>query len=119
MTRTALIVLLLLTAGCARAGLSTYTCRRTVDQIVIDGELTEQSWLKAESTGNFPLYDGKRSSPVRTTAKMVWDDRSLYIAIECEDPDIYATYRNRDDPLWVQDVVEVYVMEQSQGQQQC
>jgi len=114
--RAALTLMLLVSVGCAQARLPTYVCRRAVDRIVIDGRLVEQSWLKAESTGNFWLCEGERPSLVHTAARMVWDEAALYIAFECADPDIYATYGNKDDPLWVQDVVEVYIEEQSQGQ---
>ncbi|NQT20086.1 MAG: carbohydrate-binding family 9-like protein [Planctomycetes bacterium] len=89
-----------------------YTCYRAVDNIVLDGKLREKSWKKAPGTGNFMMYDGKQQSPLSTTAKLVWDDQALYIAFECDDPDIYATHEKRDEALYSQDVVEVFIMRQ-------
>jgi hypothetical protein len=82
----------------------------------IDGELDEDSWESAISTGNFPLYDGKQQNLAHTSAMMLWDDEYLYIAFVCEDTDLYSTMKGRDDDLWRQDVVEVFIMEQSVGQ---
>ncbi len=90
-----------------------YTCYRAVDKIVLDGKLREKSWKKAPGTGNFMMYDGKQQSPLSTTAKLVWDDQALYVAFECEDPDIYATFEQRDEALYNQDVVEVFIMRQN------
>ena len=90
-----------------------YTCYRAVDTIELDGKLREESWKKAPGTGNFMMYDGKQQSPLSTTAKLVWDDQALYVAFECDDPDIYATYEQRDEALYNQDVVEVFIMRQN------
>jgi len=117
MTRVVLATVLLLCVGCAGAHrLPTYDCHRSLGDIVIDGQLNEESWLKAQSTDDFRHYTGRPVSGLRTSAKMLWDDRFLYIGFQCEDNDIYATFEDRDDPLWCQDVVEVFIMEQSVGQ---
>jgi len=115
MKRLVLIAMLATLAGCARVPLATYTCYKTVDKIAIDGVLNEESWQKAASTGDFSIWDGKTKSPLATSAKMVWDSENLYIAFECEDPDLYSTLKNKDEALYTQDVVEVFVMEQSLG----
>ena len=92
---------------------ATYTCYRTADDIVIDGRLTEESWKMAPSTGRFRDVRGDVPGPLPTRAKMLWDDKMLYVAFECLDRDIYSTVRRRDDPLYTQDVVEVFISEQS------
>ena len=98
--------------------LGKYTCYRAVDTIVLDGKLREKSWKKAPGTGNFTMFDGKQT-PLSTTAKLVWDDQALYIAFECDDPDIYATYEKRDEALYGQDVVEVFIMRQNNTENQA
>ena len=121
MRKLALVALLLWSAGCASGQkvsgppLATYTCYRARGQIMVDGELNEPSWRAARSVGQFATYDGDRDIP-GTSAWMVWDDRMLYVAFECTDRDIYATYEERDGALYNQDVVEVFIMEQSVGQ---
>jgi hypothetical protein len=114
--RLLVVAVALACAGCAGVKLPTYVCYRAVDQIVIDGKLTEQSWLRAASTGNLGLAATGQQAPVHTSVKMAWDDRALYLAFECEDRDIYATFRERDEAIWLQDAVEVFIMERSVGQ---
>jgi hypothetical protein len=46
---------------------------------------------------------------------MVWDDDLLYVAFWCDDRDIYATYKDHDDPLYNQDVCEVFISEMDYG----
>jgi hypothetical protein len=119
MKKLALTAILLAAFGCAQQAphvpLSTYTCYRTIDKITLDGALTEESWQKAPIIENMARPDGKEMSTLRTSARMVWDDEMLYIAFECEDPDLYATITEKDGPLYTQDVVEVFVLEQSLG----
>jgi len=116
MKRFALIAVLMALVGCAQGQvipLATYTCYKAVDEVKLDGVLSEQSWKKAESTGNFQIFTGLELSPLKTTAKMVWDEEKLYIAFECEDPDLYSTFKNKDEALYNEDVVEVFVSEMS------
>jgi hypothetical protein len=110
------IGLALLAAESEEVPLSEYSCYRTPGEIIIDGRLDEDAWQAAPETGNFPLYSGKEESPVFTNAKLLWDDEYLYVCFICEDEDIYATMKERDDLLWSQDVVEVFIMEQSLDQ---
>ena len=92
-----------------------YTCHRTVDPIRIDGVLSETSWQRAPSTGNFRLAAEGKAGPRLTRARMLWDDRMLYVAFECADRDIYTTLTGRDAALYDQDVVEVFIAEQTRG----
>ena len=92
-----------------------YTCYRTIDPIRLDGVLSEKSWQAAPSTGCFRVTADGKPGPLPARAKMVWDDRMLYIAFECADPDIYATFTGRDEALYNEDVVEVFISEQTRG----
>lgn len=93
-----------------------YWCYRTPGPITIDGRLDEESWRAAPCTGNFALYSGESESPYQTSARMLWDEEYLYICFECDDIDLYATPKEREENLWAQDCVEVFIMEQSLGQ---
>ena len=110
------IGLAVLSTGSEEVPLSEYSCYRTSGEITIDGKLDEDAWQSAPDTGNFLLYHGKEESPVHTSARMLWDDEYLYICFVCEDADLYATMKERDELLWSQDVVEVFIMEQSLDQ---
>ena len=89
--------------------LAEYNCYRASGPITLDGKLDEPSWQLADDTGCFVLYSGEADEQKSTNARMVWDDRFLYVAFECKDTDIYATFTERDDPLYSQDVVELFV----------
>lgn len=92
--------------------LSHYTCYRARSVITVDGSASEPDWKKAPSTGNFFIYHGQSRTNFRTEAKMLWDDKNLYILLQCEDRDINATKTLRDDNLWTEECVEVFILEQ-------
>jgi hypothetical protein len=95
--------------GFAQGG-AAYTAKRRIDTIIIDGNLNEASWATAESTSVFTFWDGSPApGSLQTSAKMVWDNQYLYIGLRAQDPDVYATYTNRDARLWEQDNFEVFV----------
>ncbi len=79
---------------------------RTSKPIRIDGILDEPEWRMAAP---LELKDIKGRSAPKTFARLLWDDRYLYIAFECEDEDIWATKTKRDDFLWEEEVVEVFI----------
>lgn len=87
-----------------------YECQKVRDQICIDGLLDEQDWLRAPPVLLNECTNGSPLPPqLRTTARMLWDSENLYVAFEAADPDIRATFTERDDCLFQQDVVEVFV----------
>jgi len=81
--------------------------RRTTS-IKIDGVLNEQAWQDAARTGFLMRSDGKEPARQRTEARLTWDNKNLYLAFECEDEDIFSSYTRRDEPLYMQEVVEVF-----------
>lgn len=79
---------------------------RTQNPIKIDGVLDEPEWQMAAP---LELKDIKGRTSPKTTARLLWDERYLYIAYECTDDDIWATKTQRDDFLWEEEVVEAFV----------
>jgi hypothetical protein len=87
-----------------------YTARRAVDVIRVDGRLDEASWTRAACIRDFRhIYDPTRPSRFPTQAALVWDDTHLYVAFDCTDPDPWGTMTSRDDRLWDEEVVEVFL----------
>jgi len=86
----------------------TYICKRVLDEMTVDGSLNEKSWQKAEPM-DLSLRDGSGKPLRKTVAKVIWDDEALYISFVCQDPEIWATLTERDDPLWTEEVVEVFL----------
>lgn len=84
-----------------------YTVNRTSAALKIDGQLTEPDWRAAPRTERFVWYTDGAATRLNTQAKMLWDDAYLYIGFICEDPDVWGTFKNRDDYLWNGEVVEI------------
>jgi len=94
-----------------------YKVYKTNTKITIDGILDEQAWKTIEPTDNFVILGNNETTPKTVTrAKMLWDDSFLYVAFYCEDKNLAATYEDRDDPLYKEDVVEVYIDPDGDGE---
>jgi hypothetical protein len=78
-------------------------------EITIDGKLSEPAWKKAAHTGPFRRFDGRADAGLRTEAHLTWNPEFLYLAFECEDKDVGSRYIKRDDPLYLQEAVEIFV----------
>lgn len=87
----------------------TYHCMRATGPIRIDGRLDEADWKRAAPARDFRLSHGKGSPRWKTRVKALWDDRNLYVAFECDDPDIFSPYKHRDEPIYNGEVVEVFL----------
>ncbi len=78
--------------------------------IIIDGDLDEQDWRTAFYTPPFQKAMGGVAAPQdRTVAAMIYDEKYLYIGFKVVDSDIHSEYKHRDDTIWKQDAVEVYL----------
>ncbi len=93
------------------------------EKITIDGKLNEPEWGGAASTGPFvDVGNGKPNpaSPVSGSAKILWDDKNLYVYYEVKDADAYVGFTDaKSQPndftatglpkLWTKDTVEMMV----------
>lgn len=86
-----------------------YTIYRTAAPIVVDGRLDEPAWFAAPSVGPFvfPWWSG--GAQEQTVAKLLYDDRNLYVAFLCQDAHIWADHTERDSAVCLDDCVEVFV----------
>jgi hypothetical protein len=90
------------------APVPTYVCHRAGGEITVDGHLHETAWDKAEGVRPFPLWNGGPAIH-DTEARLLWDNKNLYLAVDCADPDIRATMARRDENLWEEnEVVELF-----------
>jgi hypothetical protein len=98
----------------AQEALPEYVAPRVQTPPVIDGDLSDPAWARAQPVTLKGSFDGRTPS-VRTSARMVWDDTALYVAFDVEDPDIWGTLRKRDDPIYTEEVVEVFIDANADG----
>jgi hypothetical protein len=88
-----------------------YVCYRADWDINIDGKLNEAAWTKAVWTDDFVDIEGplKPVPRFRTHVKMLWDEKCFYIAAEIQEPDIWATLRNRDTIIFYDNDFEIFI----------
>ncbi|GAB4136417.1 MAG: hypothetical protein Tsb009_03450 [Planctomycetaceae bacterium] len=85
-----------------------YAILRTDRPLKIDGKLDEPAWKNAKSVGPFKFAWWKQGKKEQTEAKLLWDDKYLYVSFRCEDEHISGTRTTRDSPVYRDDCVEVF-----------
>jgi hypothetical protein len=79
----------------------------------VDGKLDDTAWQAAPWTADFGDVVGgdahPQPPPPRTRAKLLWDQKFLYVAAEIEDPDVHAQMRQRDMPLFREGAFEIFL----------
>ncbi len=87
-----------------------YLVRRVTGKITVDGKGDEPDWKTAPTTGPFASsLKGKPLLP-RTEARILWDDKYLYVLFTADDDDVWAQVKTPDDlKMWTEQVFEVYL----------
>jgi hypothetical protein len=88
--------------------------------ITIDGKLDEKAWRRAAATRRFvnvKTGSSNKQFPVNGRAKLLWDEKFLYVAFEVEDKDITGGFEKgaKDPHLWTKDTVEIMVDPEGDG----
>jgi hypothetical protein len=98
--------------------LPVYDARKAVDTVRVDGRLDEASWVLSPRVGEMRLiHDSSRRPTFPTEAALTWDDTHLYVAFGCTDSEPWARATNRDDRLWDEEVVEIFLDPDGDGRQ--
>jgi hypothetical protein len=88
-----------------------YICTKTTSQISIDGVSNEKAWQSAEWSDDFmDIEGGKMPAPkYRTRVKMLWDEETLFILAELEEPHIRAAVTERDQIIYLDNDFEIFL----------
>ena len=86
-----------------------YLVRRASGAIVVDGKADEKDWQAAAASPAFTAAEGGPEVKGGARARLLWDDRNLYAFIEVDDTDVHSRYKAQDDPMWKEDVVELFI----------
>jgi len=83
----------------------------TDSEMIIDGLLTESIWRKTQSVVLRENRSGKSLTDTvyLTVAQIAYNQDNLYIAFTCNDPDIWGDFTERDQHLWTEEAVEVFI----------
>lgn len=94
---------------CPENEIARYTAHFIREPISIDGRLNEPVWQNAPLSPRFVdiLTGGKTIHETR--AALTWDNQSLYVAFRIEEPFVRAKYTNRNDPIYYDNDVEVFI----------
>jgi len=88
-------------------------CEETSKPPVLDGVLDDPCWRHARIATDFWLLRSRRAASLQTRVRAAFDDRALYLAYECLDPNvggIQATVATHDDGMvWKDDIVELFL----------
>lgn len=82
---------------------------RTPTRLTIDGKLDEPAWRAADASTPFVDIEGEVPVPLRTRMKMLWDDERFYVAAELEEPDVWATLKERDSVIFRDNDFELFI----------
>ncbi len=84
-----------------------YDCQYIKDLIRIDGLLDERAWQRAKVM-DFFIPETHEKPISKTEAKLLWDEKYLYVGFKAYDKDIWGYYQNRDDTTCWEDVLEIF-----------
>ena len=93
----------------ARGALPRYECRRAAGEITVDGALDDPGWVGIPAASPLVHAGGAGTPAEATEVRACWDDRFLYLSFACKDADVWGHFENRDDPLYDEEVVEVFL----------
>jgi len=86
--------------------------------IVMDGGMDEESWKGAAVIGRLDDAFGRPiEGEEQTSVRILQDGQFVYFGIAATDQSIEATFKNRDEELWTQDVFEIYLDGQLDGKE--
>jgi hypothetical protein len=95
---------------------SHYTAVRAPGPITIDGVLSDKEWGKVPAMTTFSdAFQPERPPKFPTTAKMMWDDKYLYLAWECYEDDIWGVLSKHDDPIYTEQAAEIFIDPEGKG----
>lgn len=70
---------------------------------------TSWLWGRIQTFPPFLLADGSGPAMQQTRLRVCWDDAALYVRFDCEDRDAWGTFERRDDPIYEEEAVEVFL----------
>ena len=110
-----LMFLCLALTACQRS----YVCPKTSGPVTIDGRLNERAWQDAALIERFDIPGNGEPPRHATRARIMWDDRYLYVAFDATDSDMGATRTQRDSDTYKDDVLEVFLLSEPANKRRC
>ena len=90
-----------------------YEVRRVTTKLTMDGQLNERAWADAPLLSAFVNNRDGSATKLRTEAKILYDQEFIYFAFRSDDTNVWSTMKKRDEHLWLEEVVEVFLQADS------
>ncbi|NIA31677.1 MAG: hypothetical protein GWP06_17430 [Actinobacteria bacterium] len=83
-------------------------CKKVSREPVLSGKMDDPLWQSAPAV---KLNDAITGDPGRydTKVRLLYDDKYLYVGFSCQDDYIWGTLTEREDPIWDEECVEVFL----------
>jgi len=72
-------------------------------------DLGRIDWSSLPPLSRFILADDSREASQQTTVRLCCTSQILYVRFDCQDRDIWGNYTRRDDPIYNEEAVEVFI----------
>jgi hypothetical protein len=72
-------------------------------------DLPAWDWSAAAILPPFTLADGSGPAVQQTVARVCYNRHALFVRFDCQDTDIWGTHTERDQPIYDEEVVEVFL----------
>jgi hypothetical protein len=86
-----------------------YRAPRLLSPPTFDGRIDDKEWGQAPWIEGFSTSRGDRVSSVKTRMRVAWDRTHVYVAWELEDRDLVGTMTKRDEPIYREEAVEMFI----------
>ena len=102
-----------------RAEPHSYRAPFAVDPPAMGGSLERGAWAAAPWTEDFVDIEGdRRPRPAyRTRAKMLWDERFLYVGAQLEEPHVWSSLREHDQIVFQDNDFEAFIDPDGDGRE--
>jgi hypothetical protein len=94
--------------GAAQQTLPEYRAPKAAKPPTLDGKLDDEGWKAAPVITLTTSFDGQPTSR-KTTARILYDERFLYVGFDCEDLDVWGSLRKKDEPIYTEEAVEIFI----------
>ncbi len=96
----------------------TYSCSRANQQIQLSGRGDDPAWEAAPWTDYFVDIEGDAKPRPRflTRAKMLWDDKYLYVFAQMQEPHVWGTLTQKNSIIFHDNDFEVFIDPDGDGE---
>ncbi len=90
---------------------SIFKVSRANESIVIDGKMNETIWSKTEVRSfNYTYNKTKKDDEQKSSFRMLWDDKNLYVFFDFEDKYLTVRETKRDGAPFFDDCAEIFII---------